>query len=306
MSKKKPSGAPSAASAPRASATAVVTLGLFAFQVKLFAVAPSSRSFSLTQVHAKCGKKMLQQYFCETDNEIVPREAIARGLEHEGQFVVFSEDERRRLESPRTDQLDLVEFVPAEAVDAVHFDKSYYLGADAGDQGEAGYKLLVTALGRSGTVAVGRYFTRGRDQAVAVRPYRGGLVLHYLHHADEFRSFEVSLSEGEAPEMELELALHAIEERRGEALHLEKYRDGYPHRLRAAAAAKLRGADVEEPEQLEAPKIVSLVDALRRTVGTRTGPALKKREEPASVRSIPVKAVQLEDDDRPSQRMRKT
>src|SRR5262249_2656644 len=140
-------------------------------------------------LHAKCGGRMKQQYLCPVDNEIVPREQMVKGYEWaKDQFVRFTEDELKKLESPRTDELELVEFVPSSTVDFLYVEKSYYLGPDKG--GDRAYRLLSESMERSGKIAVGRYWTRGKEQTVLVRPYKKGLILHYVYYADEVRPFE--------------------------------------------------------------------------------------------------------------------
>ena len=49
-------------------------------------------------------------------------------------------EELKKLEAERTDRIDIVEFVPAETVDLLYIEKSYYLGPDKG--GDRAYKLL--------------------------------------------------------------------------------------------------------------------------------------------------------------------
>src|SRR5205814_1781677 len=137
----------------------------------------SSKNVSFNLLHKKCGGRMKQQYFCPVDNEVVERGAMVKGFEYSrDQFVQFSEDELKKLESAKTDELELVEFVPESTVDFVYIEKTYWLGPDKG--GDRAYRLLSEAMTRSKQIAVGRFWTRGKEQLVLVRPYKKGLSLH--------------------------------------------------------------------------------------------------------------------------------
>src|SRR5687767_15931576 len=67
------------------------------------------------------------------------------------------------------------------------FENTHYLGADKG--GEKPYRLLADAMAKSGRVAIAELVSRGKEQLVLIRPYRKGLVLHTMYHADEVRDF---------------------------------------------------------------------------------------------------------------------
>src|SRR5437016_2271212 len=114
--------------APRSSASVTITFGLVSVPVKLFsAVSPKTVSFE--QHHAACGGKLKQQYVCIDDDVVVPREATTKSFSlARGKRVMFTEDELARLKSPRTDELELQEFLPRGAVDSLFFAKTYFVG----------------------------------------------------------------------------------------------------------------------------------------------------------------------------------
>ena len=64
------------------------------------------------------------------------------------------------------------------AVDPVYFESAYYLGPDEG--GEKPYRLLAIALAKTQRAAVAKLVSRGKEQIIMIRPYRGGLVLPTL------------------------------------------------------------------------------------------------------------------------------
>ena len=190
--------------AARPIAASTISFGLVSLPVKLYATAVSKSRIAFNMVHKTCGTRVKQQYICPKDDVIVPREDIVKGYEFaKGQYVLFSEEELKAVEQPKTDSIEITEFVPADQVDRLYFDRAYYLGPDKG--GARAYRLLAAALAQTDRVAIAKHATRGKQHLVMVRPYEGGLLLEQLRYAEEVRAFsDVELEEGEVSDSELE------------------------------------------------------------------------------------------------------
>jgi DNA end-binding protein Ku len=252
--------------AARAIGSGTISFGLVSIPVKLY-TATSPKSVSFNMLHAKCGGRMKQQYFCPVDNEVVERSAIVKGFEFQrDQYVQFTEEELKKLESPRTDDLELVEFVPESTVDLVYLEKTYYLGPDKG--GDRAYRLLSEAMERMKKIAVGRYWARGKEQLVLVRPYKKGLILHQVYYEDEVRSFDDVETAGEFAfkDIEKDLADKLIEQLHSEKFEPEKYRDEYATRVMAAIEQKAAGHEVTNAPEAPKAQIIDLLEALKRSV----------------------------------------
>ncbi|HEY0787402.1 MAG TPA: Ku protein, partial [Thermoanaerobaculia bacterium] len=174
--------------AARSIANATITFGLVTVPVKLFAASQSSESISFNLLHDKCRSRLKQFYRCVDEEEEVSREEMVKGYEFsKGQYVVFSEEELKALEQRSTQEIVVNEFVPADSIDPVFFDRAYYLGPDKG--GDRAYRLLAEAMRRTAKWAVATYTARGREYLVALRPADDGLVMQQLHYAHEVRPF---------------------------------------------------------------------------------------------------------------------
>ena len=93
--------------------------------------------------------------------------------------------------------------------------------------------MLANAMARSGRVAIAELVSRGKEQLVLIRPYRKGLVLHTMYHADEVRDFN-QVPKGEkvnVSKQELELGVGLIEKLTSEEFHPETYEDEYRSRV---------------------------------------------------------------------------
>jgi DNA end-binding protein Ku len=239
-------------------------------------------------LHKKCHGRLKQQLYCPSDNEVVERADMIKGYEHvKNQYVLFTEEELDALESPKNNSVEITEFVPASTVDWIYITKTYYLGPDKG--GDRAYKLLAEAMGRTDKIAVARYFARGKEQLVLVRPYRQGLVLHYVYYANEVRSFdEVDLG-GEVAfkPTENELADKLILQLAVEAFQPDKYKDEYVERVKCAVEHKIAGQEIAAPPGQPAAQIIDLFEALKRSL---TNGGEKQPVKPPK-KAVPRKAL---------------
>ncbi|HEY5957707.1 MAG TPA: Ku protein [Polyangiaceae bacterium] len=234
--------------------------------MKLFTAA-SSESISFHLLHKKCSGRMKQQYFCPTDNEVVERSEMVRGYEYaKDQYVLFTDEELDAVESPKNNSLEILEFVPLESVDLLYVAKTYYLGPDKG--GDKAYKLLSDSMTRTHRVAVGRFWTRGREQLVLIRPYKTGLVLHYVYYANEVRAFDEidSGATSTFSPVESELADKLIAQLTTDKFHPERYADTYNDRLREAIEQKVAGQQIHVSQQQPSAQIIDLFEALKRSL----------------------------------------
>jgi len=97
------------------------------------------------------------------------------------------DDELETIEAEANKSIDLKEFVPILKIDPIYFESSYYLGPDEG--GEKPYRLLTETLAKTQRAGVAELVSRGKEQIVIIRPYRGGLVLHGMYYPNEIRDF---------------------------------------------------------------------------------------------------------------------
>ena len=174
--------------AARAISSGTISFGLVSIPIKLYTAA-SGEQVRFNQLHKKCGGRLKQQMICPVCETTVERTDTVKGYEYsKGQYVQFTEEELKTLEAEKTDTLDILEFVPSSTVDFIYIEKTWYLGPDKG--GGKAYRLLSEAMERTNKIAVGRHWTRGKEQLVLVRPYRKGLVLHHVFYANEVRAFD--------------------------------------------------------------------------------------------------------------------
>lgn len=252
--------------AARAIASGTISFGLVSIPVKLF-TATSSQQARFNMLHEGSKSRVKQQYVVPGTGEVVDRKQLVKGYEYaRGQFVVFTDEELKKLEAKRSNSLDIIEFVPLDSVDLISVEKSYYLGPDKG--GDKAYRLLAHAMRQSGKVAVGRWAAKGKEQLVIVRPYEDGLLLHQMFYANEVRAFD-EVDRGatfEFSELEKDLANKLIAELSVPAFQADKYKDDFAERVQAAVDSKVAGEEIHVAQEVPRAQIIDLFEALKQSL----------------------------------------
>src|SRR5436309_8548588 len=245
----------------------ILSFGLVAIPVKLYpAIKDQTVRFHL--LHNKCGSRVRNQFWCPVCNEAVERDGLVRGFEYtKGKYIQLTEEELDALEVEANRSIDLKEFVPVAKIDPVYFESVYYLGPDEG--GEEPFRLVAEALARSERAAVAELVSRGKEQIVIIRPYRGGLVLHGMYYKNEVRDFG-QISKGDSQRItqeQLELGEGLIEQMSSGKFEPEKYRDEYRLRVLAMVDAKIKGRQiVATPITRKPGPVIDLMEALKQSM----------------------------------------
>lgn len=277
--------------AARAIASGTISFGLVSIPIRLY-TATSPQSVSFNQLHAECGTRIKQQIYCPTCDKTLERNEIVKGYEYaKGQFVRFEEDELKKLEAEKSNAVDILEFVPLESVDHIYVDRSYYLGPDKG--GDKAYQLLSRAMQDTGKIAVGQLVTRGKEQLVLIRPYKDGLILHYVYYADEVRAFEdvPTGKDAQFREGEMELAERLIDQLATTRFEPAKYKDEYRDRVMHAVEQKVAGQEVTVAPEAPPAQIIDLFEALKASLSPGGKPIKGLRKTETEEEGVREKAV---------------
>jgi DNA end-binding protein Ku len=271
-------------------ASTTISFGLVSLPVKLYATGVSGSRVSFNLVHGKCGSRLRQQYVCPKCDVVVDKEEIVKGYEFsKDQYVLFTPEELDAIETPRSEGIEITEFVPAEEVDRVYSDRSYYLGPDKG--GARAYRLLTAALRETSRVAIARYAARGKMYLVLVRPMNGdgGLVMEQLRYADEVRDFsEVPLEKGDVAKPELKLAMQLVEQSSADSFEPEKYHDEVREQMLEMIQRKVEGEEITAAPAAQAaqPQIIDLMSALKASLSDEgRKPAARATKKKAAEKS---------------------
>ena len=262
----------------------MLKVSLVNIPVKVFPATESTATLSFNQLHAECQTRIQQKRWCAHCEREVSSAELVKGYEFEkGRYVVVSEEDVQKVRVESTRVINLVQFTDDSEIDPIYVDRSYYLAPDGPMAAES---FAVMRDGMAGKAGIGKVALYGREYLVAVRPQKKGLVMYTLHHDAEIRDIgqieELNAVSRKVRPEELKLAKQVIATFDG-ALNLKDYKDEYSEGLRAIIDAKIAGEEIVAPDVQEPPKVVDLMEALRRSLNTVS--AEKKKPAKADLRS---------------------
>jgi DNA end-binding protein Ku len=262
-----------------------IKVSLVTIPVRVYPATESSATISFNQLHAACQTKIQQKKWCPKCEVELTQADIVKGYEFEkGRWVVVDEEDIAKVKTESTKIINLMQFTDETSIDPIYVDRAYYLAPDGPMAGSA---FSVMREGMAGKAGIGKVALYGREYLVAIRPQKKGLVMYTLHHDAEIRSIdqieELSSLPAKVKPEEMKLAKQVISTFDGE-LNLKDYKDEYKEGLRQIIDAKIAGEEIVAPEVQEPPKVVDLMEALRRSLDSVSGD--KKKSAKASVKPV--------------------
>jgi DNA end-binding protein Ku len=169
----------------RAMWSGAVSFGLVSVPVKAYA-ATTNHDIRFHQVHSADGGRIKYKRTCSLDGEEVEYADIVKGYETEdGELITLSEEDLDSLPVATGHEIDVVEFVPADQIDPLLFDKSYFLEPDP--KAAKPYALLREALVQTERMAVVKVALRQRETMALLRVRDKAIVLQTMLWPDEVR-----------------------------------------------------------------------------------------------------------------------
>src|SRR4029079_14505007 len=181
-------------------------------------------------------------------------------------------EELKELEEKGTQTIEISEFVPADSIDPIYYDKAYFLGPDKG--GAKPYALLRESMRQTGQTAVGRYAARGKQYIVQLRAVPGGLVMQQLLYAPEVRSLaDVGIEEAPVRDNELALAKQLIAQISSDQYDPTAYEDDVKKPIEACDQKRVEGEDTAFPPSApeSGAQVMDMTEALRPSLEKTAG-----------------------------------
>jgi DNA end-binding protein Ku len=244
-----------------------ITFGLISIPVRLYS-AVESKSLKFNLLHAKDGGRVRYKRVCSKCGEEVTWDDLVKGYEYsKDHYVQFTDEELQSLDLDSIKAIDVVSFVPLEAIDPIYYDKTYYVAPEA--SGLKAYRLLADALQAERQVGVAKVALRDKEHLATVRLKDDVFVLETMHWPDEIREpqFDELNKSVDVRDPEVKMARQLIQQLAGD-FEPQEFRDEYRERLQELAERKVEGAEVTvtaEPEEEGAP-VVDLMEALKASV----------------------------------------
>ena len=280
-----------------------VSFGLVNVPVKVYS-ATEDNDIKFHQVHEKDNGRIRYKRVCEICGEVVEFKDIARSFESDdGETVIITDDDISTLPEERSREIEVLEFVPADQLDPMLYDKSYFLEPDS--KSSKSYVLLAKTLAETDRIAIVHFTLRNKTRLAALRvkdfSKRDVMMIHTLLWPDEIRDpdFPVLDKEVEIKPAELKMAGQVVESMTDD-FQPEQFRDTYREEMLELIQAKIEGgeaftAEEQEPADLDETEDVSdLLAKLEASVQARKGavkdaPAKKAPAKKAAAKKAPAK-----------------
>ncbi len=253
-----------------------MSFGLVSVPVKLYA-ATSNHDIRFHQVHGADGGRIKYKRTCTVDGEEVEYADIVKGYETEdGELITLTDEDLDTLPTATGREIDVIEFVPADQIDPLLYDKSYYLEPEP--KAAKPYALLREALLQTDRMAIVKVALRQRETLALLRVRDKAIVLQTMLWPDEVRhaEFDILDADVELRPQELTMAASLIESLGADfdpADFHDEYRDAVVELIeRKKTTGDTRPAPVAaKPADDGGDSMTDLLTALQRSVEAAKG-----------------------------------
>ena len=221
----------------RALCSATISFGLVSIPVKAYKTACDDKvSFNMI---TKKGNRVKMQFRDAISDEIVSKGDCDSGFEVEkDKFVVFTGDELDGLAGAKNNYIEILEVSDSVDLSPPKVEEVLYLAPDKSDKA---YSLLARCLKETKRVAVCKWYSRGKDNLIALVPLGKMLMMFKLYYQNELRDMDVSIN-AQPTEREVALANKLLDQlSTGKAFNLSSYKDEVIERVRSAIEKKMAG-----------------------------------------------------------------
>ncbi|MBC7506868.1 MAG: Ku protein, partial [Sandarakinorhabdus sp.] len=168
----------------RAYWTGQLRLALVSIPVEIYSATRNTAGIALNQIHKPSGKRIKLEKTVPGIGEVDAAD-IVKGYEVEkDEYVLLSDAELDEVKLESRQTFELVQFVDASEIDAIYFEKPYYVvPKDA--LAEEAFGVIRDALRAAKKVGLGQLAMRGHEYLCSLKPCGRGMVMETLRYADE-------------------------------------------------------------------------------------------------------------------------
>ena len=286
--------------------TGQVQISLVSFGVSLYVATESKSQISFHQISRSTGERIRHQKVLQSaaegdePAEAVRNDEIVKGYEYsKGKYVIIEPGELDNLRVPSKHTIAVSQFIDQSDLNPEYVEKPYFVVPENDMQTEA-FAVVRQALVNTGKVAIGKVAFSGREHIVAVTPAGAnerGMMAYTLRYQNEIRDqrdYFRDIKDAEISEDSLEMA-EALIAKRSAKFDLGKFEDGYEVAVKELVDAKLKNLPIpkDEAPRVSNGKVVNLMDALRKSLGTETASSRPPKKPVASTKEPARKGMGL-------------
>jgi DNA end-binding protein Ku len=235
-----------------------ISFGLVTIPVALY---PATRRDELTFKLLRKSDQSPVNYkrVAQADGKEVPWEDIVKGYEYEkGKFVVIKDEDFKRVDLEAAAQtIDIIDFVEADQINPMYFQKPYYLEPQKG--GDKAYALLREALGDSSKIGIAKVVIRTREHLAGVKA-QGNAIMHFGDELVDAEDLKFP-KKGQARPREVEMAKKLIDGMTTD-WKPDKYKDEYKTQLMTMIEEKVKHPNEKHDAPKAAKKATNVIDLM--------------------------------------------
>ena len=246
-----------------------MAFGLVNVPVKVYS-ATEEKDVRFHQVHEEDGGRIRYKRVCEICGKTIEYGDIAKAYESDdGKTVILTDEDFAQLPAAASREIEVSSFVPADQIDPLYYDKSYYL--EPASTSTKAYVLLMRTLEQTDRIAIVNFALRQKTRLAAMRVRDDVLVIQTLLWPDEVRAAEFPALEESVTIKPAELKMASmLVDSFADDFRPEDYTDEYRVELQQLIEAKLEGEEAfptpEKEDEGEDAEVVDLLAALHRSV----------------------------------------
>ena len=265
-----------------------ISISLVSFSVKLFVATEAKSQIAFHQINRATGERVRYQKVTASAAEsqqsqqdaddapaaapTVRNDEIVKGYEYQkGQYVTIEPSELANLRVPSKHSMEVTQFVDAADIDPEYFEKPYFIVPENDSQTQA-FAVVRQALVDTKKIALSKIAFAGREHVAAIAPADdNGMMAYTMRYAAELRDardYFRDIKKVEIDEDSLDLAKQLIK-RKAAKFDPSQFVDGYEVAVKELVQAKIDHAPIpkDEPAAPQRGKVISLMDALRKSIG---------------------------------------
>lgn len=251
-----------------------VSFGLVTIPISLYTAASDDNSYKANQLCPSM-HRIKHKNWCDICNEEIPYPNLKKGYKISGDnYVVLEKEELANIQLDSDKSINIEEFVNTDDIDPIHIEKSYFVAPDLKRGNSKAFQLFVKILKDNNKCGIGKIILRDREDIVALRPYKNGLIIHLLKYVSEVRSINEIQEFNQLEKLkfdpeELKLAKMLVDKFSVKHLDLNQYSDRYETELKKFVEQKAAGKVVEVKVKVSQPIAPDLLDALKASISQK-------------------------------------
>jgi len=278
--------------APRPNWKGYLKLSLVSCPVALFPATTTSERVSFRTLNRHTGNRVRRQFVDDASDEPVEAKDQVKGYEvAKGEYVQIEDDEIKAVQLESNHTIDIERFVPRADIDELYIDTPYFL-TPTDRVGEEAFAVIRDALRSEEMVGLARVVLFRRERILMLQPRDKGIVATSLHYANEVHasaSYFDEIPDLNLPKQMLELAKHIIEKMTGK-FEPDQFQDRYENALIELIRSKQEGTPIKAQPAQRQTNVISLMDALRRSVEGAKGESEKSPAKKTAGKPRPGRA----------------